>query len=189
MGNRLRGSLQGHVRIRDRRSRNRRRNPRARSPRHQTALCGRSAGTATVRLDRARPARRRRGRHRTRPPRTAPLHELSLRGARTAHHLPRRAQAAAGDRAGDPARRCTRRHALLDTAFRARSGASVLDQARLAGGVDGRAAYGGGTADGRRRPRRRPAVRRHRLVYRGCAAGRAGPARPGHIFDRIRLGW
>ena len=54
-------------------------------------------------------------RHRTGPPRAAPLHEFPLGGAGTADHLPRRAQAAAGDRADDPARRVAHRHGLLDT--------------------------------------------------------------------------
>ena len=39
---------------------------------------------------------------RTGPPRSAPLHDLPLRGAGAAHDLPRRAQASAGNRAGDP---------------------------------------------------------------------------------------
>ena len=128
VGNRLRGPLQGHVRIRDRRPRNRRGHTRARSARHQTAVSGRNTGTAAVRVDGACAARRRRRRHRTRPPRAASLHELSLSGACSAHHLPRRAQAAACDRAGDPARRLTRRHGVLDTGVRARPGAGVLDR-------------------------------------------------------------
>ena len=51
----------------------------------------------------------------------------------------------------------------------------------------GLAAHRGGPADGRRRASRRAAVRRHRLVDRGRAARRAGPARPGHLQHRLRL--
>ena len=58
----------------------------------------------------------------------------------------------------------------------------------LAGRADGLAAHRGGAAHGRRRAGRGAAVGRHRFVDRGGAAGRAGPARAGHVQHRLRLG-
>ena len=143
------------------------------------------ARPAAIRLHGAGAAQRRRRGHRTGPPGPAPLHDLPLRGARTADDLPRRAQAATGNRAGDPARRIAHRHRLLDTGIPPRPGQSVLVGRRLGSRADGCAAYRRDAPDGRRRARRRVAVGRHRLLARGGAAGRAGPARPGHLQHRI----
>ena len=135
----------------------------ARPPRHQAALPGRGTGPAALRLDPARAAGRRRRRHRDRPRGPAPLHEASTRSC------PRRARsspASASCRRPPCARSSpTASAAAPSTGTRASPapGARRLDAADWQDAMLDGAAHRRRAADGRRRPRRRAALRRPRL--------------------------
>ena len=160
--------------------------PGPRPARHQAALPGRRPGRRDpLRVHAPGPGRRRRHRRRRRPGRTAPLPELALGRARAADDPARRAQAPARHAAGGRAGRAPARAALVGPAVHARPGPRRVVAGGLGGGRARRAADGGRPPHGGRRPGRRAAVRRARLVADRRAARRIGPARPGHVLDRL----
>ncbi len=167
----LRRALRGHVRVRRRRARQRPPDARARPPRDQAALPRGGRRRAALRLDAARPAGRRRGRHDARPGRAPPLPLVACGRAGAAHDPEGRPQAAAGDRDDGRARRQPLADALLGSAVRAPDRARRDGRARVERGGARGAARRGAAADGRRRSRRRAAVRRARLVADRRAAG------------------
>ena len=117
--------------------------------------------------------------------RAAPLHELPLGRPGAAHDPQRRPQAAPGDRAHRAARRHVHRPRLL--APRARPAPRVRRDVvgRLARRRAGGAAAGRQAAHGRRRPGRRAALRRPRLVAGRGPARAGGPARAEDVQRRF----
>ena len=157
-----------------------------RPPRGQAAVPDRPARRRPARgLLAARAAARRRGRHARGPGRAAPLPVVALDRARPAHDPARRRQAPARDRAGGRARRQPPRAPLLGSAVRPRPRARRLGRGRLDGGGPRGAARRGHAPHGRRRAGRRAAVGRAGLEPDRRAAGRGGPARAGHVLDRL----
>ena len=188
VGRRLRRAPGRHVRLLPGRARQRAGRAGPRPPRHQAAVPGRGDRAAAVRLDAARAAGRRRGRHVDRPGGAAPLPDVPRGGAGAPDDPAGRAQAAAGHRAARSSPTAAAASAPTGAPSSA-AGPSTTgwDAARLAGRHPRRAAHRRRAAHGGRRARRRAAVGRARLEPHRRPAGRGGRVRPADVQHRLRV--